>query len=153
MNDQLRYGPIKGEESCVKVPNLITASEVIKAKSGRFVTRNTTTGAVEIADAGETILAGWIEAPEGTSVSGDYGNLIPANNCGVIFRVPIITGTLTAAMFGKTCDLVRSSNIQGVDLTASGEDVLLIVGGDLEGNHYADVMIYEAKVTGLTGVV
>jgi hypothetical protein len=161
MNDQLKYGPVKGEESAVKVPMLVTTAETFRAKSGRFVTLNTTTGAVEVADAGETLLFGWAEAPDSgssTTAANLEVNVIPAMGCSCIFRIPIITGTLTRAMFGKTVDLVRSTVgsetlIQGADLTASGEDCLLIVGGDIEGNHYVDVMFTPEKETGRSGVV
>ena len=155
MRDQLKYGPVLGEESCVKVPVIIQTAEVVRAKSGRFVTLNS--GYLEVADAGDSLLEGWMETASGTSVAGQMGNLIPAKACAVVFRIPIITGTLVEAMLGKTCDLVRATvggvtNVQGADLTASGEDVITIVGGDIDDNNYVDVMITPSKVTGLTGV-
>lgn len=148
-----KYGPISPHATENAVPMLITASEVVKARSGRFVTLNTTYGSVEIADAGDTLLFGWLEIGDQTTVSGQEGNVILAEGCTERFRIPIITGTLTRAMFGKTCDLVRSSNIQGADLTASGEDVVRIVGGDLVNNEFVDVVFVQAKVTAGTGVV
>lgn len=156
MGQDTRYGPIKGESNAVFVEAPITASEVFRAKSGRFVTNNA--GNMEVADDGDTLLAGWMEIGEGTTVTGQKGALIPANGCNVVFRIPINAGTYVASMLGRTCDLVRSTvggvtNIQGAKLDASGEDNLLIVGGDLDGNAWVDVMIYQAKITGLTGVV
>jgi len=61
-------------------------------------------------------------------------------------------------MFLHTCDLVRATVagvtlVQGADLTASGEDVVVIVGGDLDDNEYVDVMINPEKVQALSGVV
>lgn len=150
---EVKYGPLNPDMlKSIVMP--MTAAEVVKARSGRFVTLNTSTGAVEIADAGDTLLFGFAEAAEtASSASGLKVLVYPAQGSHGVFRLPIITGTLTAAMFGKTCDLVRSSNIQGVDLTASGEDVVTIVGGDVEGNEYADVMFTAAKVTATQGVV
>lgn len=157
--EQLKYGPIIGEDSAVKVPCILTAAEVVRAKSGRFVTLNTTTGLYEIADDGDTLLAGWIECEETTSsATGQIALLIPAMACNTIFRIPVNAGTFVQTMVGKTCDLVRSTVggvtlIQGAKLDASGEDNLKIVGGDLVGNKWVDVQIYQAKITGLTGVV
>ena len=150
MGTMLKYGPISPYATEKAVPMPITTGEVFKAKSGRFVTLNA--GYVEVADAGDTLLFGWAEIGEQTTVAGQYANVILAQGCNEIFRVPVITGTLVLAMIGKTCDLVRSSNIQGVDLTASGEDVVTIVGGDLVDNAYADVVFTAAKVVAGTGV-
>jgi hypothetical protein len=134
----------------------ITTSETFRAKSGRFVTLNA--GYVEVADDGDTLLYGWAEVGDGVTVAGQRANVIVANGCNEIFRIPVLAGTLVEAMIGKTCDLVRATTdgvtlIQGAKLDASGEDNLLIVGGDLVDNEYVDVMFYQAKITGLTGVV
>ena len=153
-----KYGPISPYATEKAVPQAITAGETLRARSGRFVTLNTTTGAVEVADAGDALLYGWAEAGDGVSVAGDVAQVILAMNCNEIFRIPVITGTVTAAMIGKTCDIVRATSggetlIQGVDVTASGEDVVLIVGFDTEDNDYVDVMFAPEKETGRTGVV
>ena len=55
-------------------------------------------------------------------------------------------------MKGKTCDLSVASDVQGADLTASGEDVVLIVDGDLVGNYWVDVRLNPLKMF-TTGVV
>lgn len=149
--DQLRYGQVKGIS--VGVPCPVAASEVVKAKSGRFVTMNA--GNLEMADDGDTLLAGWIEHPEGTVPSGgEVANFHPAPlNLGVVYRIPVNAGTYVVGMLGKTCDLARSSNIQGAKLDGSGEDVLLIVGGDAVNNRWVDVVYNPSKLTSYTGVV
>lgn len=158
MAEQLKYGPIINEDACAKVPAIVTASETFRAKSGRFVTLNTTYGTYEVADDGDTLLAGWMEIADGVTSTGDVGVLIPAANCPVVFRIPVYAGTYVQTMFGKTCDLVRATVggvtlVQGAKLDASGEDNLIIVGGDLVNNDYVDVMFNPSKITGLTGVV
>ena len=151
-HEQIKYGAIKNEDSAVKIPFPLAASEVIKAKSGRFVTLNA--GNLEVADDGDTLLIGWAEFPEGTTASGDIATFLPAwGALGVVFRIPVNAGTFVAAMRGKTCDLARSSSIQGAKLDASGEDNLIIVDGDLESNLWVDVMFNPSKLTGFTGVV
>lgn len=158
MLSDLKYGPISpyATEKAKSMP--ITAGETFRAKSGRFVTLNA--GYVEVADDGDTLLYGWAEVGDtgAVTVSGARANVIVANGCNEVFRIPVAAGTLTEAMIGKTCDLVRATIggttlVQGAKLDGSGEDVLLIVGGDIAGNGYVDVMFYQAKVTGLTGVV
>ena len=153
---QLKYGPIKNEDSCVKVPVPMGASEVIKAKSGRFV-KNDGSGRMEIAVAGSTRLEGWVELEEQTCSStegGTTGSLMPAAGAlGVVFRIPVNSGTYVATMVGKTCDLSVASSIQGAALNLSTEDTLIIVDGDLINNAWVDVMINPSKITGHTGVV
>lgn len=152
-----KYGPISPYATEKAVPMPITASETFRARSGRFVTLNTTTGAVEVADAGDILLYGWAEVGDGVSVAGDIANVILAQGCNEIFRVPVITGTPTAAMIGKTCDIVRATQggvtlVQGVDLTASGEDVVTIVNIDELDGDWVDVIFTQAKVVAGTGV-
>lgn len=153
MAGELKFGPVAYDATRNAMPFPVTASEVFKAKSGRFVTLNTSTGAVEVADDGDPLLFGWAEIGEKTTVAGDIANVIIAQNCSQVFRIPINAGTLTAAMFGLTCDLARTSSIQGAKLDGSGEDVLTIVGGDVAGQKYVDVVFTAAKVVAGTGVV
>ena len=152
-----KYGPISAYATEKSVPQAITASETFRARSGRFVTLNTSTGAVEVADAGESLLYGWAETGDGVKSAGDKANVILAAGCNEIFRIPVITGTPTVAMIGLTCDLVRATTggdtlIQGAKVTASGEDVIVIVGIDEVDGDFVDVMFTPGKVTGMTGV-
>lgn len=150
----LKYGPIKGADACVMVPRGMGASEVIVAQSGRFV-KEDASGRLEIAGDGNAALAGWVEAAAQTCSATEGGtvvNLIPAANCPAVFRIPVNSGTFTAAMRGKSCDLSVSSNVQGAQLDASTEDTIIIVDGDLVNNAYVDVMINPAKISP-TGVV
>lgn len=151
----LKYGPVKNEASVAKIPFPMGASEVIKAKSGRFV-KNDGSGRAEIAGAGNTLLIGWVELGEQTcsaTEGGTVGALIPAIGCNVVFRIPINSGTFTAAMRGQTCDLSVASSIQGAALGLSSDDPVYIVDGDLVNNAWVEVMLYPPKFTGVTGVV
>lgn len=151
---KLKYGPIKGNTE-LYIPAVMGASEVISAASGRFA-KTDGSGRLEIAGDGDTELVGWIashaqtaSATEGaTSVS-----LIPAAAClGLVFRIPVNSGTYVAAMRYDTCDISVSSNIQGAQLDASAEDTLIIVDGDTVNNNWVDCQINPAKL-GATGVV
>lgn len=147
---QLKYGWIRGGRSGYIVP--IGASEVIKAKSGRFV-KNDTSGRAEIAVDGSTELIGFLDCEEFTASSTEGADKrFCINDLTAVFRIPINAGTYAATMVGKTCDLAVTSNIQGAKLDASGEDTVIIVGGDAVNNAYVDVMINPVKV-GATGVV
>jgi hypothetical protein len=164
--EQLKYGPISGEDSVVKIPALITTGETFRAKSGRFVTL--ATNSYEVADAAETLLAGWMEIGDGVTVAGDKGSLIHAQGCPCVFRIPTCAASRTAALaagyetymktiIGETCDLVRETVggvtlIQCADTTASGEDVILIVNGDFEECKWVDVMFAAVKLTADDGV-
>ena len=160
----LKYGMIKGQPSCVSIPGRMGASEVIAVKSGRFVTRDTS-GRLEIAGDGSTLLTGWVELPENknynssgiytcsTTEGADVAPFWPISMLlGVVFRIPINSGTYVQTMEWETCDLSVSSNIQGVQLDASAEDTVIIVGGDLVNNAWIDIIVNPAKITGLTGV-
>jgi hypothetical protein len=150
----LKFGALGLNTLHPTIPMPVTAAQVIKDRSGRFVTLTTNTGAVSISGAADTMLDGFIDTAEtASSASGLIAPMIPAAGCRERFRIPIITGTLTALMFGKTCDIAVSSNVQGANLTASSTDVLLIVGGDIAGQTYVDVMINPNKATYALGVV
>lgn len=153
---QLKYGPNKGADCAVMIPFPMGASEVVSAASGRFV-KNDGSGRAEIAVDGTTLLLGWIEDGAQTCSTTEGGtvlNMIPGPAClGIVFRIPINAGTFVASMRGKTCDLAVSSSIQGAKLDGSGEDLLIIVDGDLVNNLWVDVMVAPDKLTGYTGVV
>ena len=97
--EQLKYGHINGGRGGFNVP--VTDAENIQARSGRFVTCNA--GYAEIADAGDTLLWGSLEAPTDSSTSDDEYFMI--DDPTAIFRIPIITGTYVASilnyLFGK----------------------------------------------------
>ena len=162
---QLKYGPIKGEDFAVAIPLPMGASEVIAAKSGRFV-KNDGSGRMEIAGAGSTLLMGWVELPENANFNssglytcsstegGDIGRVYFGSAAlHVVFRIPVNAGTFIATMRGKTCDLSVVASIEGAVLNLSSEDTIIILDGDLVSNNWVDVVINPAKLTFPTGVI
>lgn len=161
----LKYGPIKGLDTAAGIPMPMGASEVIAVKSGRFV-KDDASSRMEMAGDGSTLLAGWVELPEGASYNAsgiytcsstegaDIALFYPISALlGVVFRIPINSGTFAATMRNNTCDISVSSNIQGAQLDASSEDTLIVVDGDLINNAWVDVMVNPDKIASLTGVV
>lgn len=142
--EQLKYGWIRGGLGGFVVP--IGAAEVIKAASGRFV-KNDTSGRAEIAGDGHTQLLGHLECEEVT-VGATEGaeSRFCVNDLTAVFRIPVNSGTYVADMLADTCDLSVSSSIQGVQLDASAEDTVVIVGGDLVNNNWVDVMLNPNKM-------
>lgn len=162
---QLKYGMLKNEDSTVGIPMPMGASEVIAVKSGRFV-KDDGSSRMEIAGDGDTLLAGWVEPPDSaiytsagiytcSSTEGaDIATFYPISALlGVVFKIPVNSGTFAITMRNNTCDLSVSSNIQGAQLDASAEDTLIVVDGDLVNNAWVAVMVNPDKITGLTGVV
>jgi len=160
--DQIKYGIIKGDPKIVSVP--MGASEVIPA-GGAFV-KNDGSGRAEIAVDGSTLLMGYVLPGEAgldagqkyqTCSSTEGGTVVPfipiEEMIGVIVRLPVTGGTYVATMLGETCDLEVASNAQGLQLDASAEDTVTLVGGDTVNNRWADVTVNPAKITGQTGVV
>jgi hypothetical protein len=131
---QLKYGHTRG--GSVSVPCAV-AAETYYAASGRFVYMNA--GVATLAAAGANELFGFADCAAGLKVAGEVVNVIVDPSA--VFRIPVITGTFVVAMIGDTCDIGVSAGIQGADLTASTDDVLIIVGGDAVDNLWVDVML------------
>ena len=153
---QLRYGIIKGEDTVAWIPIRMGASEVLKAKSGRFV-KDDGSSRMEVAVDGSTLLSGWVESADQTTSATEGATecpFVPASGAlGCVFRIPINSGTYVVAMQNNTCDLSVSSDIQGAQLDASAEDTLIVVDGDTVNNAWVDVMLNPDKIASLTGVV
>lgn len=162
---QLKYGMNINEVSAPIISIPMGASEVIAAQSGRFVVDDGSSR-MEIAADTDSLLAGWVELPEGKFYDADYiytcsategldiAPFVPISAMlGVVVRMPINSGTFAITMINNTCDISVSDNIQGVQLDASAEDTLIVVGGDLENNKWVDCIVNPDKIAGLTGVV
>lgn len=144
MNAHIKYGHYRGGHASVAVK--LAASQVFKQHSGRFVYLDGSGHAV-IADDGANEIFGHAEESERTSSSTAGIELANVNiDPTAIFRMPVGAGTYVATMRGKTCDIIKdSNNIQGADLTAADDDVLIIVDGDLVNNEWVDVMINQKE--------
>ena len=106
----------------------VAASEVFKKKGGAFVTIDAN-GRIQIAVAGDVDVIGHAIFNEDlTESSTAGGTVLPVDlSFDSVYELPINTGTWADTMRGKLCDLSVSSSIQGVDLTASGEDVVQLI--------------------------
>lgn len=134
MSEQLKYGMISGDPKSA-VPVTMAAGQYIKDQSGRFVYMND--GAATLCDDSIQTIFGHLESEEDSSTSADVRNCII--DLTAIFRIPVITGTYVVGMVGDVCDIDISSNVQGVDLTASSHDLVVVVGGS--STVYVDVMM------------
>jgi len=134
MSEQLKYGHVRGGSVSVPCP---VAAETYYANSGRFVYNNA--GVLTLAGDGQGEIFGFCDCAAGLKVAGSYENVIVDPSA--VFRIPIDAGTFVVGMIGDTCDIGITGTVQGADLEASTDDVLIIVGGDLVDNNWVDVMI------------
>lgn len=145
--EDLKYGHARGGK--ISAPSTWVGSDVLKARSGMFVIKSG--DSVAIATDGAAPILGHAEDSERTTVALDPVNIIVDPSA--VYRIPVKAGTYVVAMQFKTCDLKVTSNIQGADLTASTDDVFIIVDGDAVDNKWVDVMINPVRATALSGVV
>lgn len=142
----VKFGHYRGGK--VSVPVALAASQAFKARSGRFVHLDGSGNAV-LSDDGANEIFGFAEAAEKTyssTAAQDVVNVVIDPSA--VFRVPVAAGTYVKTMRGKTCDiLIDASTIQGADLTAADDDVLVIVDGDEVDNKWVDVMINQKERT------
>ena len=140
MEKLLKFGHVRGGKT--STPVVLTAADAYVANSASFVVIAAAGTATKVAASGTTIF-GWAETEVVASVvAGTPCNVIIDPSA--VYRIPVVAGTYTPAKYlGRGCDIVLSGNIQGADLTAHTDDVLLIVGGDATLN-YVDVMVVPA---------
>ena len=121
------YGRRKGgDHNVFTFP--VGASEVFKKAGSSFVIDDGS-GRVEIAVAGELNIIGAALLNEDLTASATEGATKVRVDMSYesVYEVPINAGTWADTMRGKDCDLVVTSSIQGVDLGASGEDVVQLI--------------------------
>lgn len=127
MQQSTEYGRRQGHHHTT-FPWPVAASEVFKKKGGAFVTIDTN-GRIQIAVAGDVDIIGHaIFNEDFTASSTAGGTTVPVDlSFDSVYEVPINAGTWADTMRGKLVDLVVTSGIQGVDLAASGEDVIQLI--------------------------
>jgi len=136
----IRYGQIKGHQ--VNIGGLPwAASQVVANRSGKLVYMSSS-GTLTLCT-GNTAIFGWAQERARTPTLNDECTVNVARDA--VYRLPINGGTYAATMIGETCDVSVSSSVQGVDLTASTYDQVVIVGGDVTNQKYVDVMINAAN--------
>lgn len=132
-NGITKFGWIKGTKSAVPLP--MGASEVIRAKSGRFVKPDASRRG-EIAGDTHARLMGFVESGDLTCNSTEGQTIL---NCiidiNAVFRIPLFydnssfTVNYSDILIGTKHDLYVVNDIQYANLTDSDEDVIIIVGG------------------------
>lgn len=136
---QLKYGWIAGGKTAVPVP--MASSQTIVDQSGKFVHMND--GAATLCADAKAYIFGHLEVgtEDGsiTPSSGDYLNCII--DVSAVFRIPVNSGTYVVGMIGDKADLSIDTNVQGAQLDASAENLVIVVGGDADDNNFVDVMM------------
>lgn len=132
----LKYGRVNEQSAgAVMVPVKMAASQVVKAKSGRFVYM--VAGAATLVVAAATRIYGVLNAHQHTpTLNDEFGCDTDLNG---IWRIPVNSGTYAEAMKGDFCDLSIASDIQGAVLGTSTRNHVVIVDGDLVNNLWVDV--------------
>ena len=106
----------------------VGASEVFKRQGGGFVTIDAN-GRAEIAIAGDLDIIGYallnVDRTASATEGGDTVRVDLSHES--VYEVPINAGTWADTMLGKLCDISVVAGIQGVDLGASGENVVQLI--------------------------
>mgnify|MGYP001572822539 CR=1 FL=1 len=125
--ESITYGRRKGNDHN-RFTFPVGASEVFKQAGGSFVIEDGS-GRVEIAVAGELNIIGAALLYADLTASATEGATKVEVDLSYesVYELPINAGTWADTMRGKVCDLSVLSSIQGVDLTASGEDVVFLI--------------------------
>lgn len=139
---QLKYGQIAGGH--VGHTGYMAASQTLKRASGRFVYLDAEGRYTLCSDGASSRIWGHLEA----GLEAEAPSVDDRLNCNIsldaVYRIPVNSGTFVKAMIGDTCDLSISSNVQGAQLDASDENIIIVVGGDLTNNAWVDVKINPA---------
>jgi len=137
---KLKYGVV-GSSQVPLVPFCeggFLASDVLSAKSGRFVVYDESDAYWRAANSGEATFNGYVE--QHLTFSTTSGAKLPIFDIrGLTFELPWanatdVTTQLTQAtldaLIGQLCDLYVASNIQYADAGATSDNIFRIVGGD-----------------------
>jgi hypothetical protein len=140
----LKYGIIKGVEHA-GVPCGVVTGTVFDTAGGCFVSAVAASGLMRISVAGDTKIFGFADTSSHTSVAGESISVIPFTSP-VVYRIPIISGTMSQAVVGDRCDLVVSGTVQGAAIGTDSGHHFIIVGGDIENNLWVDVIANPAVI-------
>lgn len=137
----LKYGIVDSSQipAIARMVGAFKASEVLSAKSGRFVVYDDSDNYWRVVASGEAKIGGYVEQSL-TCSSTNGGTKLPVIDVrGLTFELPYanatsVTTQLTQAvlddLIGKTCDILVTSNIQYADAGATTDNMFRIVGGN-----------------------
>jgi len=133
---RVKYDKIRGDSIGVVENVPVASSQAFKLGSGKYVKLDGSQRA-DIADSGDTELFGWALVGGDTTSSATAGaTKISVDTSPLSVNELPIDETQTeaqlAALLGKTCDLIVASDIQQADIGESNEDVIQIVGYDVD---------------------
>lgn len=130
VSSKMKYG-YEGFGSRLLVgPVPVGASEAFKNSGGKFVWFDTSRR-IEVAGSGNNpdsgaFILGWAECGEFTASSTEGKTKLMVDvSTNSVYRIPA-DAAVTAAMRGKSCDLVTASDIQKADVGEANEKYLLI---------------------------
>jgi hypothetical protein len=139
---QLKYGQIRGGH--VGVEGYMAESQTLSRQSGRFVYLDAAGRLTLCSDGASSRIWGSVES----GLDAEAPSVDDRVNCNIsldaVYRIPVNSGTFVKAMIGDTCDLSVSNNVQGAQLDASDENIIVVVDGDLVNNNWVDVKINPA---------
>ncbi len=132
----------------------VAASQAFTRRSGHFVKKDVNNRA-DIADSGDTQLQGWaLVGKDWTSSATAGADKVTVDTHPLhVWEIPsdaTFTAATLATIVGETCDLIVNSNVQQADFGESNEDVIMIVGGDVDEQtlyvHMNPLKMYTAGV-------
>lgn len=143
MSNKNKYGVVQGSP-IFSTTGKFGASDVLSAKSGRYVVYDVSETYFRAVNNGENKITGYVE--ESLTCSATAGNTVlpvALNVADFVCELPYsfdgATATLTQAtldtIIGKLIDIYVASNIQYADnRTTVADSILRIVGGSVENN-------------------
>lgn len=138
---KLRYGIVSPRETKQSYTRgTMTASTVLKAKSGRWVTKAQGTDTWNLSTAINTQVDGYDDTIDILTVTSDKHTIYTSLE--LVVEMPYwngsAAGTLTAALgeadMVEVCDIYVASDIQYANLGAASTKVLIVVGYDVKNN-------------------
>lgn len=151
MADQLKFGWEAGAKPTA--PILMADSQQFKAKSGRFITINTS-GLGVIAGAATTRYDGFVEAGDedtGVGQNAVFTNILP--NLTDRFSIPInsVTG-FSQVQVNRKIDITVVSDIQGVNFDAGVIGALIVVSQHPDNTQFVIVKYNPEVLAGYLAV-
>ena len=147
INYQKKWGP-----DVMSQPVPLAASVAFKYLGGKWMTKNGD-GNYALTNNGE-IPDGWANVGEFTSNATAAIDFVPLNiSHDAVYEMPVdeaITATTAKALMFKTCDIVVNNGIQQADIGASADDVIQIVGFDVDAQ---TVYVRWAERLGITAYI
>jgi len=150
----MNYGKKYGPDVWLSHGVPLAASQVFKYKSGKFMTN--AAGVFNITATGE-IPFGWASVGEYTSSAVASAEKVPLNiSREAVYEMPVDAAFTEAEgllLVGDVCDIVTTDNIQMADIGTSTDDILQIVGFDVDAQTVYVRLAVRLGITAEAGVI